>query len=327
MANRAGHSVTSLGVPEGFVPAMFVANLVLFVRHKKSYHLSCYWCLVFMLAVVVVGIALPNTAVAGNPERQRNSAPIASPIVVRGPSVARPSAQTRWPAEVHRVQAGWRTTPSGETLNTVRSALEAASQLSGLDGAVLQRIAERESRLNPAARSGSSSATGLMQFTRDTWLEVIRDFGARHGLAIEAAALHTDRDGRIGARDPNVLRRILLLRENAWYSAVLAAERLQAARPGLERVLRRQTTPSDLYLVHLLGNTGARRFLAALRDDPRQTSVAVLGVPALANPGVFERNGASLTLVRAYAELGRMFEAPLMFAELTSRTEPTTGAD
>jgi hypothetical protein len=199
-------------------------------------------------------------------------------------------------------------------VDTVRLALEEAASVTGLSGDVLQRIAERESRLDPTARSRSSSATGLMQFTRDTWLEAVRDFGPRHGLASEAALLDTNRDGDIEARDPRALRRILLLRENARYSAVLAAERLRAARPGLEQMLGRQATPTDLYLVHLLGKTGARRFLAALRDTPRRTSFAVLGDPARANPGVFERNGASLPVVHAYAELGRMFEAAMWVA-------------
>jgi hypothetical protein len=215
------------------------------------------------------------------------------------------------------VPAGLRAAPPTQTLDTVRVALEHAAHATGLNGGVLQRIAERESRLNPAARSRSSSATGLMQFTRDTWLEAVRDFGPRHGLASEAAALTTDRDGRIEARDPRTLRRILLLRENARYSAVLAAERLRAARPGLEQTLGREATPTDLYLVHLLGSTGARRFLAALRETPQRSSLTVLGEPARANPGVFERQGASLPVVRAYAELGQMFEAPLQL--VTSR--------
>jgi hypothetical protein len=183
-----------------------------------------------------------------------------------------------------------------------------------MDAGMLQRIAERESRLNPTARSRSSSATGLMQFTRDTWLEVVRDFGPRHGLASEAAALQTDREGQISTAQPQTLRRILLLRENARYSAILAAERLRAARPGLEQFAGRAATPADLYLVHLLGHTGARRFLAALRDTPQRSSFAVLGDPARANAGVFERGGTSLPVARAYAELGRMFEGPVQMA-------------
>ncbi|MES2712673.1 MAG: transglycosylase SLT domain-containing protein [Pseudomonadota bacterium] len=235
---------------------------------------------------------------------------------LRVPPGARRIALVRAMPPGRRVQVGWRTTLPGETLDAVRLALLEAARITGLRGEVLQRIAERESRLDPLARSGSSSATGLMQFTRDTWLEVVRDFGERHGLASEAAALQTDREGRITARDPQALNRILSLRENARYSAILAAERLRASRPGLEATLGRAATPADLYLIHLLGPTGSRNFLAALRANPQQTSFALLGERAVTNPGVFQRNGQSLTLVHAYAELGRMFEGPIQVAEL-----------
>lgn len=290
-------------------------------------------------ALAVAWLLMPmflTAAEAASSSRQRRVVPAAAVATARAPDGARrmslvrqvPQArrglqarrapQARRVPQARQVPAGAGVTHLGWTLDTVRLALEDATRATGLDRGVLQRIAERESRLNPTARSRSSSATGLMQFTRDTWLEVVRDFGPRHGLASEAAALQTGRDGRIEAQDPRTLQRILLLRESARYSAVLAAERLRAARPGLEGVLGRAATPADLYLVHLLGNTGSRRFLAALRDSPRRASLAVLGEPARANPGVFERNGESLPVARAYEELAVMFEAPLLVAVLSS---------
>ncbi|MBP0445414.1 transglycosylase SLT domain-containing protein [Roseomonas sp. SSH11] len=186
-------------------------------------------------------------------------------------------------------------------------ALERAERASGLNADVLRRIADRESRLNPLARNPASSATGLMQFTRDTWLEAVRDFGSRHGLAGYAAVLVTDRDGNISVRDGRVLRRILRLRENPALSAILAAERLKQARPVLETSIGRPARAADLYLVHLLGPTGARRFLAALNESPRRSSVAVVGEASKRNPGVFERGGRALPLGKVYAEVAEMF--------------------
>ena len=267
-----------------------------------------------LAAACLLSPALPMAAEAAAPSRERRVAAVTPAVQARAPSGSRRPAQLRRAPEARRAPVGLRAAAPVRTRDTVRLALEQAAYATGMDAGMLQRIAERESRLDPAARSRSSSATGLMQFTRDTWLEVVRDFGPRHGLASEAAALQTDREGQIETRDPRTMRRILLLRENARYSALLAAERLRAARPGLEQALGREATPSDLYLVHLLGHTGARRFLAALRDTPQRSSVAVLGDPARANPGVFERGGASLPVARAYAELGRMFEAPLQIA-------------
>ncbi|HZH48054.1 MAG TPA: transglycosylase SLT domain-containing protein [Roseococcus sp.] len=269
---------------------------------------------------------LPGAAEAA-PSRERGAGPASPAAAARSPANSRRVAELRRPAQPRRMPAGPRAASHAKdhrggdrqarehrTRDGVRLALEQAAHATGMDGGVLQRIAERESRLDPRARSRSSSATGLMQFTRDTWLEAVRDFGPRHGLTSEAAALATDREGRITTRDPRTMQRVLGLRENPRYSAVLAAERLQAARPELHQVLGREAKPADLYLVHLLGPTGARRFMAALRTTPQRSSVAVLGDPARANPGVFLRGGEPLPLARAYAELERMFDAPLQIA-------------
>ncbi len=185
-----------------------------------------------------------------------------------------------------------------------------AEHATGMSAEVLRRIAERESRLDPHARNPLSSARGLMQFTRDTWLEVVRDFGPRHGLARQAAALTTDRDGTIGARDWKTLQRILKLRDDPQLSATLAAERMKEVGSSLEDSVGRRVRPADLYLVHLLGPTGARRFLTALRKTPSRSSLAVVGQAAAVNPGVFERGGRPLPVSHVYAEVAEMFEPP-----------------
>ena len=105
--------------------------------------------------------------------------------------------------------------------------------------ALLHAIAWQESRFRHAARNSRSSASGLMQFTSATWLEVVRDHGAKHGLAAEAAALSTDpRTGTISARNHRILARILKLRFNPRLSAIMAAERLAAAEASLEQADR-----------------------------------------------------------------------------------------
>ncbi|RKK02767.1 lytic transglycosylase domain-containing protein [Pseudoroseomonas wenyumeiae] len=195
--------------------------------------------------------------------------------------------------------------PDPEVIN---GALQRAALATGLNAGVLRRIAERESRLNPAAANPFSSARGLMQFTRDTWLEVVRDFGPRHGLSQQAQALTTDRDGKIGARNWQELQGILRLRDDPHLSAVLAAERLKKARPALEQAQGRTASPADLYLVHLLGPTGARQFLAAVRETPSRSSLAIVGNAAKPNPGVFERSGRPLPVSKVYEEVAEMFE-------------------
>lgn len=147
-----------------------------------------------------------------------------------------------------------------------------------------------------------------MQFTWSTWLEVVRDFGSRHGLGGYAAALHTDRYGNITARDPRVLARILRMRDDPRLAAVMASERISRQRAALERELGRPVKPADLYLVHMLGPQGARRFLAELQRNPAASSIAVVGAAARPNPGVFERHGRSLPLSQVYQEVAELMQ-------------------
>jgi hypothetical protein len=207
-----------------------------------------------------------------------------------------------------RARPSVRSSPAKAGPEAVERALQHAAQTTGLNANVLRRIAERESRLDPSAGNPLSSARGLMQFTRDTWLEVVRDFGPQHGLGQHAAALTTDRNGNIGARNARDLQGILRLREDPHLSALLAAERLKKARPALEHSTGRSASPADLYLVHLLGPTGARQFLAAVRETPSRSSVAVVGDTAKPNPGIFERRGRALPVGKVYEEVAEMFE-------------------
>src|ERR1043166_7651829 len=74
-------------------------------------------------------------------------------------------------------------------------AIQLASARTGVDFAYLLNKADQESGLNPAAKAGTSSATGLFQFVKDTWLHVIKEHGAKYGLAAEANAISIQ-DGR-----------------------------------------------------------------------------------------------------------------------------------
>jgi hypothetical protein len=183
-------------------------------------------------------------------------------------------------------------------------ALHQASRATGADPALLLTLAWRESSFDRKADNRESSALGLMQFTEETWLETVRDFGPQHGLAAQARAIVTDRrTGRISVRDERSRRYLLGLRTNARLSAVLAAARLVAEAPALEAALGRALTPVDLYAVHFLGRGGARRFLTELDRAPGQAVVRVISADGLArNRNVFVGpDGQSLRVGEVHA--------------------------
>src|SRR3546814_9370713 len=67
----------------------------------------------------------------------------------------------------------------------VRDAVQSASARTGIDFDYLVDVARVESRFNPTAQAPTSSARGLYQFTRQTWLATLDRHGASHGLRSE----------------------------------------------------------------------------------------------------------------------------------------------
>jgi hypothetical protein len=225
----------------------------------------------------------------------------------RGASAARPALPRPAPEEAPLPEVG------AGLLAALDAAAASVDTARRTGPALLFAIAWRESRLDPAARSPASSARGLMQFTRGTWLEVVRDHGPRHGLASFAQALSTNpATGEITAPgEPSLLAEILELRDDPRLSAILALERMEAEHDGLRRALRRAPSAPDLYLVHLLGPAGARRFLQALAERPSRPAADAVGAEAVeANRSVFyARNGSPFSLRAVHAEVARVLQA------------------
>ena len=190
----------------------------------------------------------------------------------------------------------------------VLAALQRAEAATGADAALLFAIARRESGFDAAARSRGSSARGLMQFTSATWLEVVRDYGSRHGLARHAAVLASVPRGSVPV-DRRLVAEVLRLRDNPRLASALAAERLEGWRGALEQTLGREASGTDLYLVHLLGPAGARRFLTEMARAPGQPAAAVVGTAAKANRSIFVRNRRALSLLEVYRDLARSLGA------------------
>jgi Transglycosylase SLT domain len=175
--------------------------------------------------------------------------------------------------------------------NSVHAAIARAAERTGVDFDYLLAQAKIESSLDPAARARTSSAAGLYQFTRSTWLETLEKHGPEHGLG--------------GAAGPNGRAEIMALRFDPQASALMAAELASDNRAELTPLLGREPDAAELYLGHFLGIGGARQFLAALQDNPGQSAAAVLPRAAAANRGIFFEPGGAPRSVGAVMELIR----------------------
>jgi hypothetical protein len=188
----------------------------------------------------------------------------------------------------------------GQLTPSVVRALQSATRQVHTDPFVLLAIAWQESRFDPRARSRRSSARGLLQFTNATWLSVIRDFGPRHGLGTLAAAISTARSGALTVKTRALRKSILALRNDPRLEVIMAAERLAQQQDALETELGRSAGPADIYVLHLLGPSGARDFLTELARHPDRPSSEIVGPAARINTGLFFRDGRPLTLAQSY---------------------------
>jgi hypothetical protein len=169
----------------------------------------------------------------------------------------------------------------------VLKGIRQASQTTHVDFGYLMAQAEQESGFQSNAKASTSSATGLFQFIDSTWLDMVRQHGAKHGIGQLAEHVTSDASGRPHVADPFMRERILALRKDPRISAALAGEFAQDNKTEVERALGRPAGKTDLYLAHFLGAGGATEILKAIRHDGSTPAVDILPGAASANRSVF----------------------------------------
>jgi len=171
-------------------------------------------------------------------------------------------------------------------VDRIRTAIANASRSTGMDFDYLLGQAQLESGLNPSARAGTSSATGLYQFIDQSWLGIIKQHGGENGLGWAANAI-TRSGNRWVVADPSMKAAILNLRNNPEVSATMAAEFASDNRDSLEKTLGRGATGTDLYMAHFLGLGGATNFLKTMATNPGASGAAMFPAAATANRSIF----------------------------------------
>ena len=197
----------------------------------------------------------------------------------------------------------------------VLAAVRGATAGNGEKFDLVMASAAIESGFNPAAQAKTSSASGLYQFTEQTWLNAVREHGAAHGLAAEAAVV-VRQGGGLDVVDPAMRQRIMDLRKDPKVSTEMAVDDLQGLADQLGASLGRPADAAETYLGHFLGSAGATQVLQALQATPDRPAADVLPAAARANNTMFyATDGTPLTMTqfvqrirdrvgRAYAELG-----------------------
>jgi hypothetical protein len=182
-----------------------------------------------------------------------------------------------------------------------------AAKVTDADAALLMAIADKESSFRPEVGASTSSALGLFQFISSTWLHVVRDFGARHGLEKEAKAIVWSNDELVVA-SPAERARILDLRRDPYLASLMAAEMLKRDTAKIAARIGRTLTSGETYLAHFLGPDDAERFLDKVTREPKASAARLLPKPARANRPIFYAGRGRKVRSLSVAEVNQKFE-------------------
>lgn len=165
----------------------------------------------------------------------------------------------------YRALHDWR---QGIKAMPLRQQITALNNLRGSSGNLVDRIVSVESGGDPNARARTSSALGLGQFTKSTWLDVIK----------------RNRPDLAAGKSDNEL---LEMRRNPALSREMIARYAEENREALKNAGVR-TDDGALYLAHFLGAGDAIKVLSAPPDTPVSALVRKASIDA--NSSIFQRN-------------------------------------
>jgi len=195
----------------------------------------------------------------------------------------------------------------------VVAAIRLSSVRTGVDFSYLMKLAAAESNFKPASKAATSSATGLYQFTHDTWLNTLKTHGVKYGLIADYAANIEYKKTRSGyqrpiMRDQKLYKHLLALRKNPRISAMMAAETVRDNQQKLAYLFNREPTETDLYMTHFLGADDAVTFLLSLEHSPSTNAVELFPEAARSNSSIFHpKSSEPRTLNEVYAYFGKKF--------------------
>jgi len=186
----------------------------------------------------------------------------------------------------------------------ITAALQQASAKTGTDFSYLLKTAMRESSLNCDAKSNTSSACGLFQFTEQSWLGTMKQDGGDLGLGKYADQISQDSNGRYVVTDPAARQEILALRNDPKVSALMAGAYTSDSQSRLESKLGRSVTGGELYIAHFLGAGGASKLISNAQEAPNTPADELFPAAAAANRSIFyDRNGSPRSVAQVYNNL------------------------
>lgn len=154
--------------------------------------------------------------------------------------------------------------PGGVTSPDV---LEVAANATGAPQAYLRAIAQQEGVGDPNARNPRSSASGLMQFTEGTWLQMLREHGADYGLPADVVdQIRPKRGGGVSVTNAQTRERLLDLRFDAQWSALMGAHLFNREAATMQQRVGGPISVADVYMGHFMGGEAGGWWIRQIRE-------------------------------------------------------------
>ena len=221
------------------------------------------------------------------------------------PATTKAPAQTTTASKVKLIQA-----PAA-----MEQVIRKAADKVGVDYGYMMAMAAQESAFDPKIEAETSSATGLYQFLKSTWLGVLKSYGTKHGYAdAKFIDYSSTKKKMVVNASEEIAKKIYNLRKDATANALMGAEFAKENQRTLSKKLTRQLTPTDLYMAHFLGPSDATLFLTTREKGQGSKSAAdMFPAPAEANTSIFYKNKSARSLDEVYtlleAKIGPKAEA------------------
>lgn len=140
----------------------------------------------------------------------------------------------------------------------------------------------------------ATSATGVMQFTNDTFLDVMKSPGTASRIGVDIT----------GMSDAQILE----LRKDPYVSTLAGAALGEQNKRALQSAIGRPVNDAELYMAHFLGAGGAVALIGAFQGQPEQSAASLLPEAAKNHRSMFyAKNGRALTVREVYGNISTQF--------------------
>ena len=191
----------------------------------------------------------------------------------------------------------------------ISTALQNASKVTGVDFQYLLDTAARESGFRPAVKAKTSSASGLFQFIESTWLQMVKEHGAAHGLSEASRQISKTKGGRYVVEDAGQRQAILKLRNDPKIASVMAGVFTQQNAQHLAHGLGRKATAGELYIAHFLGAGNGVKLVKSAALTPDVNAADLFPSAARSNKPLFYKKGQAIGVRDLYQSLVRRHQA------------------